>query len=181
MTAVALLDRDGTINVKAMEGEYVTLPEQIVLIPRAAEAIALLNQARVPVALVTNQRGIALGHMTEEDLLRVNRRVSDLLADFGAHIDLWLHCPHLKNECSCRKPAPGMLRQALAVLGGTAAKSVMIGDSQTDIEAARAADVPGVWLTTRPDVAAEARATTLFEAVTRWLRSLAPAVEAGAR
>jgi D-glycero-D-manno-heptose 1,7-bisphosphate phosphatase len=62
-----LLDRDGTVNVKAPEGEYITHPEQLQLLPGAAKAIKTLNDALVTVVIVTNQRGIALGRMTEDD------------------------------------------------------------------------------------------------------------------
>lgn len=140
---VALLDRDGTINVKAPEGEYITTPGGLELLPGAARAVRLLNDARVPVAVVTNQRGIALGRMTAEDLAAVHDRLATLLReDAGAHVDLWLHCPHEKDACSCRKPQPGMLLEALERLGGDAASSLMAGDASSDIEAGAAAGVP---------------------------------------
>jgi D-glycero-D-manno-heptose 1,7-bisphosphate phosphatase len=143
MAGVALLDRDGTINVKAPEGEYITTPDELELLPGAARAIRLLNDAGVPVAVVTNQRGIALGRMTEEDLRAVHDRLSALLRDDGgARVDLWLHCPHEKDACSCRKPQPGMLVEALERLGGDAATSLMAGDAPSDVEAGAAAGVP---------------------------------------
>src|SRR3954462_760083 len=90
----ALLDRDGTINVKAPEGEYVTRPDEVELLPGAAEAIAALNAASVAVMVITNQRGIALGRMTEEDLAGIHARLSaELEAEAGARIDAFFHCP----------------------------------------------------------------------------------------
>ena len=143
MGRVALLDRDGTINVKAPEGEYITAPEELVLLPGSARAIRLLNDAGVPVAVVTNQRGIALGRMTEGDLAAVHERLAAMLADeAGARVDEWLHCPHDKDTCSCRKPQPGMLLEALARLGGHAASSLMAGDAESDLAAGAAAGVP---------------------------------------
>lgn len=143
MGRVALLDRDGTINAKAPEGEYITTPEELALLPGSARAVRLLNDAGVHVAVVTNQRGIALGRMTEDDLAAVHEHLAAMLAEHaGARVDLWLHCPHDKDTCSCRKPQPGMLLEALARLGGDAASSLMAGDADSDLAAGAAAGVP---------------------------------------
>jgi D-glycero-D-manno-heptose 1,7-bisphosphate phosphatase len=135
--SAAFLDRDGTINVKMPEGDYVERPEQVQLLPGAAAAIAALNAAGVPVFVVTNQRGIALGRMTEEDLARVHERVSALLASEGAHVDAFYWCPHDRGECDCRKPGTAMLEQAAREHGVDPARGVMIGDSESDVEAGR--------------------------------------------
>src|ERR1700752_1585931 len=89
-----LLDRDGTINVKAPEGDYITAPGELELLPGAGRAIAMLNRAGVPVAVVTNQRGIALGRMTDQDLDLIHARLRELLAAEGAFVDAFFHCPH---------------------------------------------------------------------------------------
>lgn len=136
---LVLLDRDGTLNVKAPEGEYVTSPDELVLLPGAAEAVRRLNEAGVPVALVTNQRGIALGRMTEADLAAVHARLTDLLAKHAAHLDAVVHCPHDTGGCACRKPEPGMLAAAAEQLGVALRDAVMIGDSASDVEAGRRA------------------------------------------
>lgn len=161
MARVALLDRDGTINVKAPEGEYIVTPDDLELLPGAADAIRLLNDAQVPVAVVTNQRGIALGRMTEEDLAAVHHRLAAMLDEAaGARVDLWLHCPHEKGTCRCRKPHPGMLLEALERLGGEPAASVMVGDAASDLAAGAAAGVPSELVTAeRP----------LLAIVQRWL------------
>lgn len=130
-----LLDRDGTINVKAPEGHYVESPRELVLLPGAAAAIARLNAAGVPVAVVTNQRGIALGRMTTGDLERVHAALRDQLAAHGAHVDRFYACPHEKGVCDCRKPEPGMLLDALRDFGVAARDAVMIGDAASDVEA----------------------------------------------
>jgi len=106
------LDRDGTVNVGAPSGEYLTDPESVVLLPGAAEAVARLNRAGVVVLVVTNQRGVALGQMGEGAVEAVNRRVAELLAERGARLDGVYVCPHDKGRCSCRKPRDGLLRQA---------------------------------------------------------------------
>lgn len=144
----AFLDRDGTINVKAPEGDYVTSPARVALLPGAARAVRALNDAAVPTVVVTNQRGIALGHMSERDLSAVHERLAALLdEEAGAHLDKVLHCPHDEGVCDCRKPGIGLLRRAAADMPGLSLEnSVMIGDSQSDIEAGRAAGMRTIRL-----------------------------------
>jgi D-glycero-D-manno-heptose 1,7-bisphosphate phosphatase len=144
--SAAFLDRDGTINVKAPEGEYVESPSEVTLLPGAAAAIRALNEAGIPVIVVTNQRGIALGRMTEDDLAAVHRRLDELLAAEGARVDAYYHCPHDKGVCDCRKPGTAMLEQAAREHGIDLARSVLIGDSESDVEAGRRAGAQTVLL-----------------------------------
>jgi D-glycero-D-manno-heptose 1,7-bisphosphate phosphatase len=139
LPSAVLLDRDGTINVKAPEGEYVTDPDGLLLLAGAAGAIRALNEAGVPVAVVTNQRGIARGVMTEADLDAVHARLRELLAAEGASIDAIFHCPHEKGTCACRKPGTEMLDRARRHFGlASLADAVMIGDADSDIHAGHA-------------------------------------------
>ena len=144
----AFLDRDGTINAKAPEGEYVTSPDQVTLLPGAARAVRALNDAGVVTVVVTNQRGIALGRMSERDLHAVHERLAVLLdEEAGAHLDKILHCPHDEGVCDCRKPGIGLLRRAAVELPGLSLEnSVMIGDSESDVEAGRAAGMRTIRL-----------------------------------
>jgi D-glycero-D-manno-heptose 1,7-bisphosphate phosphatase len=136
--AAAFLDRDGTINVKAPEGDYIESAADVRLLDGAAGAIARLNAAGVPVLVVTNQRGIALGRMTEDDLRGVHERIAELLAAGGAHVDGWYHCPHDHGECDCRKPGTAMLERAAADHGiADLTATVLVGDSESDVEAGR--------------------------------------------
>lgn len=136
----AFLDRDGTINAKAPEGEYVTSPQQLELVPGSARAVRRLNEAGVPVVVVTNQRGVALGRMTEHDVAAVHRGLDELLGAEGARVDAYYVCPHDEGECGCRKPEPGLIERAAADLGlGPLSQSVVIGDSESDVEAGRRA------------------------------------------
>jgi D-glycero-D-manno-heptose 1,7-bisphosphate phosphatase len=137
---VAFLDRDGTINEKAPEGDYVKGPDEVALLPGAATAIRRLNDAGVTVIVVTNQRGVALGRMTEADVIAVNETLRAKLNEAaGARIDAYFYCPHDKGQCDCRKPGTGMFRQARERFPWIDfARSAMIGDSLSDVEAGRA-------------------------------------------
>lgn len=101
----AFLDRDGTI---IRDTEYLRDPEQVELLPGAAQAIRRLNDAGWPVIVVTNQSGIARGLLTEQDYERVRMRVDKVIAESaGARIDATYYCPHhpeMTGPCTCRKP-----------------------------------------------------------------------------
>ncbi len=144
----AFLDRDGTINVKAPEGDYITAPDLVRLLPAAAAAVRRLNDLGALVLVVTNQRGIALGRMTAGDLAGVHRRLQELLAkEAGAHVDAFFACPHDHGECECRKPQPGMLRDAMCAFPDIdAGRSVLIGDAPSDIAAGERAGLPAVQI-----------------------------------
>jgi D-glycero-D-manno-heptose 1,7-bisphosphate phosphatase len=144
----AFLDRDGTINVKAPEGDYITGPEQLRLLPAAATAIRRLNDRGARVIVVTNQRGIALGRMSDEDLADVHDHLQGLLAeDAGAHIDAFFACPHDRGQCQCRKPEPGLLRDAIRTFPDIDVDhSVLIGDAPTDVAAAARVGLPAVQI-----------------------------------
>lgn len=138
MIRTAFLDRDGIINRKALEGDYITRWEDFHILPGVIEGITLLNQAGFSVVIVTNQRGIAKGLMTIADLETIHARMSDNLTRAGATIDGIYYCPHEKMPvCDCRKPAPGMLLQAARERDIDLAASWMIGDSDIDIEAGK--------------------------------------------
>ena len=165
------LDRDGIINVKASEGDYITRPEQLQLIPGAAEGIRILNQAGVPAVVVTNQRGVALGKMDESELRAVHSRLRELLLDRAASIDAIFYCPHNEGVCACRKPGTLLLRRAQAFLGLTLLRhAIMIGDSWRDVEAGRRVGARTVFLDPRL-TSSERRdvAPTLLHAVRREL------------
>jgi len=136
---VAFLDRDGTINEKAGEGDYIKGPGELTLLPGAAAAIRRLNDAALHVIVLTNQRGIALGLMSERDLEDVHAGLSArLAAAAGAHIDAFFHCPHEIGECDCRKPGPGMFMQARERFPWIdLERSAIIGDGDGDVEAGR--------------------------------------------
>jgi D-glycero-D-manno-heptose 1,7-bisphosphate phosphatase len=134
------VDRDGTLNLGAPEGAYITAPEEIALIEGVGPALCRLNTAGIPVYVVTNQRGVARGVMSIEEVGAVNARLSELLGAFGAFLDGIYVCPHEIDACDCRKPKPGLLWQCAADHPDLdLSQSVMIGDVETDIAAGLAA------------------------------------------
>jgi D-glycero-D-manno-heptose 1,7-bisphosphate phosphatase len=132
------LDRDGVINQKLPEGRFVTSPDEFRPLPGVHQAIAKLNNARMRVFVVSNQRGIALNLYTAADVLDIHALFQDELNTYGAHVDAFYFCPHDKADCDCRKPLPGLFHQAQADFPDvTAESSVIIGDSWSDIEFGR--------------------------------------------
>lgn len=140
---LVLLDRDGTLNVH--RPGYVDDPADLVLLPGAAEAVRALNDAGCRVVLVTNQRGIATGALTEGQLLAVHRALVTELAAAGAHLDAIQVCPHAAGTCECRKPWPGLIEQALRrAPWAERDRCVLVGDQASDMEAAGAASMSAV-------------------------------------
>jgi len=130
------LDRDGVINRKPPEGDYVKCWEEFEFLPRAPEALRLLKEAGIRVIIVTNQRGIARGLMTERNLEEIHKRMLAELARFQASVDAIYYCPHEEGVCDCRKPRVGLFRQAQQDFQDIDfANSAVIGDSLKDMEA----------------------------------------------
>lgn len=138
MTRAVFLDRDGVINRKPLEGEYVTRWEEFDVLPGVPQAIASLNRADYRVIVVTNQRCIAKGLVSSAEVEALHERMLNLLARAGATVDATYYCPHeLEPVCRCRKPAPGMLLDAARAHGIDLTASWMIGDSDIDIAAGK--------------------------------------------
>jgi D-glycero-D-manno-heptose 1,7-bisphosphate phosphatase len=136
MRRAVFLDRDGTLNRPALPGEYVRAAYEVELLDGAAAAVALLARAGYLCVVVSNQRGVALGQMTGEDLYAVDTRLRDLVAGAGAELDGTYYCTHgLEDGCDCRKPSPGLITRAARELGIELSASWMVGDSATDVEA----------------------------------------------
>jgi len=150
--AVVLADRDGTL---IRDVPYLSRISEIALLPGVAEAIGRLNRAGIPVAIVTNQSGVARGRFPETFVPEAHARLMELLQAEGAQISGIYYCPHLRPEeiprpdgrtvpslvmdCDCRKPAPGLLLRALSDLSGDPFQSAIIGDADRDIAAGRTA------------------------------------------
>jgi len=154
--AAILLDRDDTLIVDV---PYNGDPAKVEPMPGAREALERLRAAGIPTAVVSNQSGIGRGLLTRAQVEAVNAKVEQLLGPLGP----WVCCPHAPEDgCDCRKPAPGLIREAARRLGVAPERCVVIGDIGADVEAARAAGARAVLVPTprtRPEEVAAAPAT----------------------
>jgi D-glycero-D-manno-heptose 1,7-bisphosphate phosphatase len=144
-----ILDRDGVLNEEAPARGYITRPEAWRWIPGSLEALALLGQAGLRVSVATNQSGVGRGLMSPADLEAVHERMLREATAAGGRIDALFTCPHAPDDgCDCRKPAPGLIRAAVAAAGVPESATLVVGDDTRDLEAARAAGVPAVLVLT---------------------------------
>ena len=135
---LVFLDRDGVLNVDRPDS--VKSPDELVLLPGAAAAVARLNAAGWTVVVVTNQGLVGRGVISVERLDLIHDRLRDLLAREGGRLDEIVVCvDHPDRPSERRKPAPGMLVETLRRYRAVAAETTMIGDDRDDLEAARAA------------------------------------------
>ena len=147
------LDRDGVL---VDELDFLTDPDELRLLPGAADAVRALNQRGVPVVVITNQSAVARGLIDLAGLDAVHERLRAKLAEGGAHVDAIFFCPHhptagdppWRTECDCRKPRPGLLERAARALGLDLARSYVIGDSLRDLEAGAAVGAHGILVAT---------------------------------
>lgn len=145
------IDRDGVV-VELVD--YLNRIDQVILMPGIADAIRAVNQAKIPLVIITNQSGIARGFLTEKKLEEIHDRIKALLTEKGAHIDAIYYCPHhpdigtpnYRQMCDCRKPAPGLFLRAAREMNIDLSRSVMIGDHLSDIEAGHRAGVARTFL-----------------------------------
>lgn len=184
MPPAVFLDRDGTM---LHDPGYLSRLDELRWFPWTMDAVRLLNRAGFLVFVITNQGGIALGLFDEAFVGAVHDRMRADLAAAGARVDGWFYCPHhprgeiaaLRIECDCRKPRPGMVRQAQARFDIDLGRSFVVGDKATDPALAAAVGARGVLVRTGHGEAELARAggampnaafvsTTLMEAVS-WI------------
>ena len=176
------LDRDGTINV---EVDYLADPDDLELIPGSAAAIRDLNRSGFEVIVVTNQSGIARGKLDLERLDQIHRRLCEILASEGAHLDAILFCPHhptigvapFRKRCDCRKPLPGMLLEAASDRDLSLEQSWIVGDSLRDLEAGAALGVRGILVATGKGSQQHSRLGEIKSPVPMYAENLAAAVE----
>lgn len=141
LKSAVFLDRDGTINEQM---GYINHTCRFQLLPGAGQAIKRLNDANIPVIVVSNQSGLARGYFPEELLVEVHNKMHTLLAEEGARVDAIYYCPHhpeakekrFRESCDCRKPKPGLILQASKELGLDPEKSFVVGDRWSDIKTA---------------------------------------------
>ena len=139
------LDRDGTI---IHDVGHLGDPAGIRLYPDAVSALQTL-QREYALFVVSNQSGVAKGHITRKQVDEVNRRLGELLSEHGVHIAAWYVCPHCREDaCDCMKPAARFLREAADEYGLDLSRSFVIGDHPHDPATADAAGATGLYVLT---------------------------------
>jgi D-glycero-D-manno-heptose 1,7-bisphosphate phosphatase len=141
----AILDRDGVLNIQA-PGGYVLKPDQWHWEPGALEGLAELARAGIRISVATNQSCVGRGLMDLDGLEKIHGLMKMQAAKYGVSFSGIYFCPHAPDQgCACRKPLPGLLEQAIDESGIPAEQTLFIGDSETDLLAARAAGITA-WL-----------------------------------
>lgn len=136
MTVAAFLDRDGVINKKAPEGRYVTSWAEFEFLPGVPASLRALRDAGCRLIVVTNQRGIARGAMSQAAVDTIHERMNVALAEVGASVDAVFVCPHDEGMCLCRKPGTALFAQALERFPDISlTDSIVVGDSIGDLDA----------------------------------------------
>lgn len=147
MRKAVFFDRDGTINVNY---GYVYKKEQLEFVDGIPEIIKDYNEKGILVVVVSNQAGIARGLYTEREMHDFNNYMNQQLQDiYGAHIDKFYFCPHhpeFTGKCDCRKPSSGMFFRAAKELDIDLKNSVMYGDKESDMIAAKNAGILTTYL-----------------------------------
>ena len=129
------VDRDGVINQE--RSDYVKSISELEIYPNVAKNIKLLKDAGFLVIVITNQSAVNRGIITHEMVNQIHNSIQDHLKKHGTFLDGFYYCPHIPNEnCNCRKPKPGLLQKAILELNIDLNSSWMIGDRDSDIEAA---------------------------------------------
>jgi D-glycero-D-manno-heptose 1,7-bisphosphate phosphatase len=158
------LDRDGTINVRPPEHDYVRDPAQFRWLPGALQGMVALAEAGLPLIVGSNQRGVSRGLVSYETLEAIERGIQTALGEHGTAVEAFRYCPHaIEEHCDCRKPNPGLLVAAARDLQLDLPSSWMIGDSEDDVSAGRAAGCRTIRIADEP-VPGERTAGSLSEA-----------------
>lgn len=144
---LVILDRDGVINQDSVH--YIKSPNEWIPIPDSLESIARLNQHGFKVIIATNQSGIGRGLFDIETMNAINKKMLDLLAQVGGHIDAIFYCPHTADEaCKCRKPKSGMLEEISSRFNMKLTNIPSVGDAQRDLEAYQSVDAQPILVKT---------------------------------
>ena len=145
--SLVILDRDGVINYDS--DDYIKSPDEWLPLPGSLEAIARLCRADYTVIVATNQAGVGRGIFSLDMLIRIHSKMASSIRDKGGRLDSVFFCPHNPaDQCSCRKPKPGMLLEISDRLGIGLSGVPFVGDSLTDLEAAAAAGAMPVMVKT---------------------------------
>jgi histidinol-phosphate phosphatase family protein len=141
------LDRDGVISEN--RENYVTTWEEFAFLPDVFEPLQRLAESPFAVVVISNQSAVGRGLLTLDDLKQIHRRMKEEIEHHGGRIDTIEYCPHRpEDSCECRKPLPGMLLSAARDLELVLSESYVVGDAQTDVEAAINAGCAAVMVRT---------------------------------
>lgn len=145
MTKAVFLDRDGTINV---DYGYVYREQDLTLITGVADGLRKLQSSGFLLIIITNQSGVGRGYFSKDDVNIFNKKLIDELDNYGVKITDVFTCFHSpEDKCTCRKPAPNMILEALKKYNVDPEKSFMIGDKNSDVEAGQASGIKAFLLT----------------------------------
>lgn len=145
MIDLLLLDRDGVINERIIDG-YVTDETQLVFIDSTFDFLSQNKSLIKNIGVVTNQQGLGRKLFSTSDLLKIHEKVSQQFSNYGLVNPAYFVCPHLSETCECRKPKPLLLLDAMNYFNVTKESTLMIGDSISDVLAAKSAGVSVVHL-----------------------------------
>lgn len=152
-----ILDRDGVLNAEPGDGGYVTDWAQWRWLPGALESLVLLHAEGVCISVATNQSCVGRGIFARDRLDAIHACMLDEVAQAGGAIDHLFVCPHAPGDlCDCRKPSPGLLRDAIEASGILRPATVAVGDDLRDLQAAEAVGIPAVLVRTGKGTATEA-------------------------
>lgn len=155
-----VLDRDGVLNAEPHDGGYVTDWSQWRWLPGALESLALLHSRGLCISVATNQSCVGRGLLARDRLDTMHARMLQEAAEAGGVIDHVFVCPHSPaSNCGCRKPAPGLLRDAVEATGIAPRETIVLGDDLRDLEAASAAGMPAALVRTGKGASTEASIT----------------------
>ncbi|MFZ1974671.1 MAG: HAD family hydrolase [Candidatus Acidiferrales bacterium] len=176
------IDRDGVINCRR-PGGYVLDWSQFVFVPGIREALKQLSSLGLPMIVISNQAAVGKGLLGLDGLKEITARMNETLVADGTSLAAAYYCPHrIEDDCACRKPKPALLISAANDFNIDMSRSIFIGDSETDVEAARAAGCtplllgPGVHAgsvskASNADLLASATPRVLFRAVAKCLHN----------
>jgi histidinol-phosphate phosphatase family protein len=148
MVKVCFIDRDDTLIRASKSGvQLYSEPHNVELMPGVVEGLELIVKSGYLPIVASNQPGIGLEKTTEKNVRLTNALINDKLWSMGSPgILMFKHCPHIPNTgCRCRKPGPGLAFEVRDALGADLANSIMIGDSQSDVEFADTSGLKGCW------------------------------------
>lgn len=152
-----VLDRDGVLNAEPRDGGYVTDWSQWQWLPGALESLAMLSSSGLCISVATNQSCVGRGLLARDRLDAVHARMLEEAARAGGIINHLFVCPHSPaSGCGCRKPAPGLLRDAAEATGIAPCETIVLGDDLRDLQAASAAGMPAALVRTGKGASTEA-------------------------